>query len=368
MSQTGEPGFGSFSRISTDDPTRDCRPDPYERQADQMLERLTFGEGEGYDALVLAEHLARYQLAKPLCAGRAVLDMACGQGYGTRLLSDWGAERVVGVDVSAEAVERARALFGRPGVEYVVAAADTVDSLLPAGSFDLIVSLETIEHVPDPERFLRALRTLARDDATIIISCPNDHVYFAPDEPGNPFHLRRYAFEDFVRESEAVLGRATAWYLGAPGVAFVNFRAGGLAAGERSADNSKIFESRAVDGYLLPPKASEAPTEATASYYVGVWGPAGDLAGLAGYPITFGYLKNLWTWWDKEAAALKAEAELVALRQQAAEIEARHRVLVEESARIQARYGPVLAILERIRKATPAPVRHWLGRRRLRRM
>lgn len=53
-----------------------------------MLERLTFGEGEGYDALVLGEHLARYQLARPLCAGRTVLDMACGQGYGTRLIAD----------------------------------------------------------------------------------------------------------------------------------------------------------------------------------------------------------------------------------------------------------------------------------------
>lgn len=358
-----------------------------------MLERLTFGEGEGYDALVLGEHLARYQLARPLCAGRTVLDMACGQGYGTRLIADWGAERVVGVDVSAEAIERARALFQRPGVEYLVASAETVDSLLPAGGFDLIVSLETIEHVPDPARFLRALRKLARDDATIIVSCPNDHIYFSPDEPGNPFHLRRYTLEDFVRESEAVLGRATAWYLGAPGIAFVNYPVGGLAVGDERSGNAKLFESRPVDGYLVPTKASEAPSERTASYYVGVWGPAGDLSSMAGYAITFDYLKNMWTWWDKvvaaraeseerlraaqqDAAALErqlaessraADAEVAALRRQLAELTESHRAQAEESARTQARYGAVLGTLERIRMAMPASLRHWLGRRRLRR-
>ena len=49
-------------------------------------------------ALVLAEHLARYQLAARLARGRTVLDAACGEGYGSATLAAAGAASVVGVD------------------------------------------------------------------------------------------------------------------------------------------------------------------------------------------------------------------------------------------------------------------------------
>lgn len=154
-------------------------------QVDQRhyLERC---DPTGHADHLATEHLARYEWACHFLPAKRVLDCSCGLGYGSAMLAERGAEHVVGVDIAPEAIEYARQHYGRPGIEFVTADALT---LSPAdwGKFDLIVSLEMIEHVPHPTRLLDVFRALLADDGVLALSCPNDPVL----AECNPYHFWR---------------------------------------------------------------------------------------------------------------------------------------------------------------------------------
>src|SRR5262245_50978058 len=119
------------------------------------MERLGFGSGAAHDPIEIALHVARYAVAAELCRGRRVLDVACGEGYGSHLMATrWGAAAVHAIDVSAQAIASARAHFDDPRITWLEMDLDRLDPAQVGGPFDLIVSLETIEHVADPEAFL----------------------------------------------------------------------------------------------------------------------------------------------------------------------------------------------------------------------
>src|SRR3954469_3944429 len=143
------------------------------------MERLSCTSTVSYNATEAAIHMARYQLAVPYCKGKSVLDVACGEGYGAFALRQLGAASVDGVDNSPEAVKNAKTLFSKPGIQFHLHDAERIDELFPDQRFDVIVCLETIEHLKDPTRFLRVLQKVAAENATIIISCPNDQWYYA---------------------------------------------------------------------------------------------------------------------------------------------------------------------------------------------
>ena len=129
----------------------------------------------------LGLHVARYEFAARWVHGRTVLDLACGSGYGSALLAQRGAAHVVGVDLSPDAIAYARATYGRPNVEFVVAGAY---EFIPPSRFDVAVTLETIEHLPDPRRFVRRLATLVVEGGMIVGSAPT-----TLSSDVNPFHL-----------------------------------------------------------------------------------------------------------------------------------------------------------------------------------
>jgi SAM-dependent methyltransferase len=144
-------------------------------------ERLVPDQQRG--ELVHAEHLARYLYAAPLARGRSVLDAACGEGYGSAILAAAGAASVVGVDVDPETVEHARA---RHGID--ARRADVADLPFDDGAFELVVSFETIEHVPDPERALAEMRRVLSPEGTLVVSTPNAAEYLVASE----FHVREF--------------------------------------------------------------------------------------------------------------------------------------------------------------------------------
>src|SRR5207249_9324746 len=103
---------------------------------------------------------------------KRVLDIACGEGYGSAALARAGAASVVGVDISAEACEHARRKYG---VDARVGRADRIP--LPAGSIDVIVSFETIEHVERPESFLNECVRVLAPGGALILSTPNREAF-----------------------------------------------------------------------------------------------------------------------------------------------------------------------------------------------
>ena len=133
------------------------------------------------------EHWHRYAAVVPLAAGKRVLDAACGEGYGSFLLSGTAA-RVSGVDVSAEAIAHARQRYARANLEFV---AGSVTQLpLPSASIDLIVSFETIEHLHEQREMLAEFRRVLVAGGVLVISSPNRPVYNEGGGIENHFHVR----------------------------------------------------------------------------------------------------------------------------------------------------------------------------------
>ena len=135
-----------------------------------------------------AQHLARYRFAAQLAKGRRVLDAACGEGYGTAMLAAAGAESAHGVDIDEATVGAAGAKYGLEFTRADVAA-------LPFGdaSFDLVVSFETLEHVPDAARAIGELRRVLAPGGLLVASTPNSDRYLVENE----FHTREYTEAEF---------------------------------------------------------------------------------------------------------------------------------------------------------------------------
>jgi SAM-dependent methyltransferase len=146
---------------------------------------------------IVAIHLKRYDFARPLCAGKRVLDAACGVGYGTAFLAETAAE-VVGVDVDESAIGYARDRYAQPNVEFIVD--DLLELSLPDASFDVVVAFETIEHLRDQERYLSHVTRVLRPGGVYVVSTPRaDRTTTQPDNPFHETELSRSDFEALLR-------------------------------------------------------------------------------------------------------------------------------------------------------------------------
>ena len=138
-------------------------------------------------------HLVVYEWIAEHCRGLDVVDMACGEGYGTAVLARRAA-RVTGVDANPEAYEHARRKYSAPGVRFE---RDLVEGYFE--ECDAVVFLQTIEHVQDPAAVLRHLRTLLRPGGAAYVSTPNVET-LAPEgaeKSDNPWHVREFRHHEF---------------------------------------------------------------------------------------------------------------------------------------------------------------------------
>ena len=117
-----------------------------------------------------ADHLARYQFASRFVGGKSVLDIACGVGYGSALLSEAGALRVDGVDINEDVIAHARGSYASEKTHFQCGDIYTFSS---SSCYDIIVSFETIEHVDDYNKALANLSRLLCENGRLIISSPN---------------------------------------------------------------------------------------------------------------------------------------------------------------------------------------------------
>ena len=93
------------------------------------------------------EHYQRYYSVLPLVKDKVVLDAACGEGYGTMILAS-AAVKVSGIDNSSEVIERAQKEYGhKENIEFI--AGSVAHLPFHEKSVDVVVSFETIEHIPE---------------------------------------------------------------------------------------------------------------------------------------------------------------------------------------------------------------------------
>ncbi len=106
---------------------------------------------------------------KPL-AGKCALDIGCGAGLLCEPLARMGAA-VTGIDAAPENIDAARAHAAQSGLSIQYEAGDFLTLDLP--QFDLVTSLEVIEHVADPRAFVAGLAARLAPDGLMILSTPN---------------------------------------------------------------------------------------------------------------------------------------------------------------------------------------------------
>jgi 2-polyprenyl-3-methyl-5-hydroxy-6-metoxy-1,4-benzoquinol methylase len=175
---------------------------------DEHPERVNMDEHRG--RLIASEHVARYLWGAQLARGRTVLDAGCGTGYGAKLIVEAGADRVVGVDISEDAVAEASEFNTSERVE--IHQADLRSLPYADGEFSLVMCFEVIEHVEDRGAILDELARVLGREGILCISTPNRRVY----PPGNPHHLHEYEPQEFAEVlgkhfSHVELHRQTAW-------------------------------------------------------------------------------------------------------------------------------------------------------------
>jgi 2-polyprenyl-3-methyl-5-hydroxy-6-metoxy-1,4-benzoquinol methylase len=138
-----------------------------------MIERFDPDERRDNAAhrLFAREHLRRYRIAAeaigPVAGHGRIIDAACGTGYGSRFLAPLGG--YLGLDCSAEAISRAKA--DHPGVEFEQTDFEDHGMRL-FGQTRAVVSLETAEHLRDPDRFLATLWHRLLPFGLLVFSAP----------------------------------------------------------------------------------------------------------------------------------------------------------------------------------------------------
>lgn len=147
-------------------------------------------------------HLAVYEWIAARLAGARAIDMACGEGYGSEVLSR-SCARVVGVDANPEAHEHARLRYTRQNLRFE---RGMVENHGQPGAYDAVVFLQTIEHVYDPVGVLGHFRDLLVAGGVACISTPNV-LKLAPAgavKSNNPWHLKEYHAAEFGELCETV--------------------------------------------------------------------------------------------------------------------------------------------------------------------
>ena len=146
---------------------------------------------------VLSRHYARYWFAADYCSEGVVLNAASGSGYGSEVLLT-KAREVYNIDISEQLVAFGNRRYGAHNNHFLTM--DAQKLVFPDKHFDAIVSLETIEHVPDAYAFLAGCARVLKDDGTFIVSSPN-RIMTSPfsSVPVNRFHVKEWDFDEFER-------------------------------------------------------------------------------------------------------------------------------------------------------------------------
>jgi SAM-dependent methyltransferase len=168
-------------------------------------ERLIIHNQSQYGITYL-RHMAAYLFTEKFVQNKTVLDNGTGSGYGAYYLAAHGAKKVMGIDISPEAVDFASKKYKCQNLEYKIM--DSTNLNINFETFDVVISFQVIEHLKNPEKFLKEIKRILKDSGIAVISTPNKETY-SPNssEPENPFHIKEYYLDEFRDLAESVFER-----------------------------------------------------------------------------------------------------------------------------------------------------------------
>jgi len=154
----------------------------------ERLETFVFTEAT-------VEHLHRYAIAGEYVKDKIVLDIACGEGYGSNLLSK-NARAVTGVDIDARTIKAASGKYSKNNLKFIQGRVEDIPAA--ENSFDVVVSFETLEHSSEHGKIFSEIKRVLKPGGLLIISTPEKKYY--TDIPGsqNSFHLKEVYEHEFT--------------------------------------------------------------------------------------------------------------------------------------------------------------------------
>ncbi len=167
--------------------------------SNKTLERISLkyqDEVNDWQKDIIELHKKRYIFASKFVSNAMVLDIACGTGYGSAILADAGAKHCIGIDLSNQAILEAKELYQLRNLDFYcldykkLTKPDEIDQKLHhifSEKFDVIVSIETIEHIADPDHFLKTILKGLHINGIFIASVP-----VTPSTDANPYHLHDF--------------------------------------------------------------------------------------------------------------------------------------------------------------------------------
>jgi 2-polyprenyl-3-methyl-5-hydroxy-6-metoxy-1,4-benzoquinol methylase len=123
-----------------------------------------------------------------------VLDAGCGEGYGAELLRLAGTDSVTGLDYEHTTLRHVRRVYPQTNVVR----GNLVQAGFADATFDLITSLQTIEHLWEQPRFIAECARILAPDGTLVLSTPNRLTF----PSGNWYHTRELTAAEFIELTE----------------------------------------------------------------------------------------------------------------------------------------------------------------------
>ncbi|MCM8819280.1 MAG: class I SAM-dependent methyltransferase [Candidatus Omnitrophica bacterium] len=146
--------------------------------------------------IVYQEHLSRYYFAKEFVKDKFILDAGCNIGDGTFILAST-AKKVIAFDIDRTAINYANKYFKTENIDYFVK--DVLNLDFKNKTFDVVVSLEVVEHLLEQDRYLYQLHRVLKDDGLMIISTPNKKIIKIEGSSSNPTHIKELDYPEFKK-------------------------------------------------------------------------------------------------------------------------------------------------------------------------
>jgi 2-polyprenyl-3-methyl-5-hydroxy-6-metoxy-1,4-benzoquinol methylase len=171
---------------------------PHQRYGD-IHHRIDIPNGAAYYPQIIW-HLMRYKFVRGFVKPTDdVLDIACGTGYGTRLISDY-CKSIIGVDNDEETIEYAEKIYGGENRTFKVG-----EVLEVSGKYDIIICYETIEHISrgDGLKAMQRFKDCLKSNGVLFVSTPKK----LPVEECSPNRIESHLYEYDLEEFQALLNK-----------------------------------------------------------------------------------------------------------------------------------------------------------------
>lgn len=148
------------------------------------------------DSVTFSQHLNRYIFASQFTQKKRVLDAACGAGYGSYYLSTKEADKVYGIDIESSAIHWANATYRKLSDNLDFSVDDINNLQYKNDNFDVVVSFETLEHLPALDNYFEEIKRVLKKNGLFIVSVPDYSTNIGAGYP-NKYHFNELTFDRF---------------------------------------------------------------------------------------------------------------------------------------------------------------------------